>query len=44
MPIEEKIKLADYTIDTSGAQVQTQNQVEAVYNDLLLQELRVRSS
>jgi dephospho-CoA kinase len=43
MPIEEKIKLADYTIDTSGTQIQTHDQVEAVYRDLLLQELRVKS-
>jgi dephospho-CoA kinase len=43
MPIEEKIKLADYIIDTSGTLKQTQDRVEAVYKDLLLQELRVRS-
>jgi dephospho-CoA kinase len=42
MPIEEKIKLADYTIDTSGTQIQTHDQVEAVYRDLLLQELRMK--
>jgi dephospho-CoA kinase len=43
MPIEKKIKLADYVIDTSGTLIQTHNQVEAVYRDLLLQELHMRS-
>jgi dephospho-CoA kinase len=43
MPIEEKIKLADYTIDTSGTLKQTHHQVEAVYRDLLVQELRLKS-
>jgi dephospho-CoA kinase len=42
MPIAEKIKLADYTIDTSGTLKQTRNQVEAIYRDLLLQELEMR--
>jgi dephospho-CoA kinase len=42
MPIAEKIKLADYTIDTSSTLKQTRNQVEAVYKDLLLQELETR--
>jgi dephospho-CoA kinase len=40
MAIEEKLKLADYTIDTSGTLKQTQEQVESIYRDLLLQELR----
>jgi dephospho-CoA kinase len=40
MAIEEKLKLADYTIDTSGTLKQTQEQVEAIYRDLLIQELR----
>jgi dephospho-CoA kinase len=44
MPIEEKIKLADYTIDTSGTLKHTHDQVEAVYRDLLIQELRVKSN
>jgi dephospho-CoA kinase len=43
MPIEEKIKLADYVIDNSGAPEQMRDRVEAVYKDLLIQELRVRS-
>jgi dephospho-CoA kinase len=42
MPIEEKLKLADYTIDTSGTLRQTQDQVEAIYRDLLVQELRFK--
>jgi dephospho-CoA kinase len=42
MPIEEKIKLADYTIDNSGTLIQTHDQVEAVYRDLLLQELKLK--
>ncbi len=42
MPIEEKLKLADYTIDTSGALKQTRDQVEAIYRDLLIQELRLK--
>ncbi len=42
MPIEEKLKLADYTIDTSGTLKHTHDQVDAVYRDLLIQELRIR--
>jgi dephospho-CoA kinase len=42
MPIEEKLKLADYTIDTSGTLKQTRDQVEAIYRDLLIQEMRLR--
>ena len=42
MPIEEKLKLADYTIDTSGTLKQTRDQVEAIYRDLLIQELRLK--
>jgi len=44
MPIEEKLKLADYTIDTSGTFRQTREQIEAIYRDLLLQEMRLRSA
>lgn len=44
MPIEEKLKLADYTIDTSGTLRQTQDQVEAIYRDLLVQELRLKNN
>ncbi len=42
MPPEEKVKLADYTIDTSGTIDRTREQVEAVYRDLLIQEARLR--
>jgi dephospho-CoA kinase len=39
LPIEQKIKLADYTIDNSGTLKQTRDQVEAIYRDLLVQAL-----
>ncbi len=42
MPIEEKLKLADYTIDTSGTLKQTRDQAEAIYRDLVIQELRIK--
>ena len=42
MPIEEKLKLADYTIETSGALWETREQIEAIYRDLVLQEIRLR--
>ncbi|MBN2243963.1 MAG: dephospho-CoA kinase [Acidobacteria bacterium] len=38
MPIEEKLKFAHYTIDTSGTLRQTDRQVEYVYRDLLALE------
>jgi len=41
MPIEEKLKLADYSIDTSGTFSQTNEQVEAIYRDLIIQERHV---
>jgi dephospho-CoA kinase len=40
MPVEEKLKFANYTIDTSGTLKQTQEQVEAIYRDLLILEMR----
>jgi dephospho-CoA kinase len=40
MPIEEKLKLADYRIDTSGTMSQIREQVEGIYGDLRVQELR----
>ena len=40
LPAEQKVKLADYTIDTSGTLRQTREQIEAIYRDLLLQEIR----
>jgi dephospho-CoA kinase len=42
MPIEEKLKLADYTVDTSGTLKQTRDQVESIYRSLLIQEMRLR--
>ena len=42
MAIEDKLKLADYTVDTSGTLRQTRDQVEAIYRDLLIQELRLK--
>jgi dephospho-CoA kinase len=39
MPIEEKIKLADYVIDTSGTLKHTEEQVETVYRDLMSRDL-----
>jgi dephospho-CoA kinase len=42
MPIEEKLKLADYTIDTSGTLKQTRDQAEAIYRDLFIQALRMK--
>jgi dephospho-CoA kinase len=36
MPVAEKIKLAHYTIDTSGTYSATRDQVERVYRDLVL--------
>jgi dephospho-CoA kinase len=38
MPMEEKLKLADYVIDTSRTLEHTHEQVEAIYKDLLIQE------
>jgi dephospho-CoA kinase len=42
MQIEEKLRLADYTVDTSGTLKETHDQVEAIYRDLLIQELRIK--
>jgi dephospho-CoA kinase len=44
LPMEQKLKLADYTIDTSGTLKQTRDQVEAIHRDLLVQELRLKES
>jgi dephospho-CoA kinase len=38
---EEKVKLADYTIDTSGTYSSTREQIEGIYRDLM-QNLRRR--
>ena len=42
MPAEEKLKLADYKIDASGTLQQIREQVEKIYEDLLLREQRLR--
>ncbi len=41
MSMKEKLKFADYRIDTSGSLAQTYDQVAAVHRDLLLQEMRL---
>ncbi len=43
MPTEEKLKHADYTIDTSGTFRMTREQIETIYRDLVLEEFRRRS-
>ncbi len=44
MPATEKIKLADYTIDTSGTYANTREQIERIYRDLLSQQQKRRSA
>lgn len=44
MPVVEKLKLADYTIDTSGTYARTREQIERIYRDLILQERLRRGS
>jgi dephospho-CoA kinase len=41
MPIGEKLKLADYKIDTSGTMSRIREQVECIYKDLQMRELRL---
>lgn len=36
LPVEEKVKLADYVIDTSGTYGNTREQIERVYRELVL--------
>ncbi len=43
MPAEEKVKIADYTIDTSGTFRQTREQIEAIYRDLVLHQLEMKN-
>ncbi len=38
MPVAEKIKLADYTIDTSGTYASTREQIERIYRDLIARQ------
>lgn len=42
MPVEEKLKVADYRIDTSGTLNQTRQQIEGVYRELILSEIAQR--
>jgi dephospho-CoA kinase len=42
MPVEEKLKLAHYRIDTSGTLGRTRHQIAAIYRDLVLVEIRRR--
>jgi len=42
MPVEEKLQVANYKIDTSGTLRRTREQIEAVYRDLVLIELSKR--
>ena len=42
LPVEEKVKVAHYVIDTSGTLEQTRRQVEAVYRDLVEYEQRMK--
>ena len=39
MPVEEKLQVADYKIDTSGTFRQTREQVEGTYRELVLLEV-----
>ena len=36
MPVQEKVRLADYVIDTSGTYSNTREQIERVYRELVL--------
>lgn len=42
MPIAEKVKYADYVIDTSGTLRETRKQVENLYRELVIEQLRRR--
>jgi dephospho-CoA kinase len=43
LPAEEKLKVADYAVDTSGTFRQTREQIEAIYRSLVLDELALKS-
>ncbi len=43
MPVEEKLKFAHYRIDTSGTFNGTRQQIEAIYRELVLLEIRRRA-
>jgi dephospho-CoA kinase len=42
MPVEEKLKLADYTIDTSGTYASTREQIEEIYRNLIVEQRQMR--
>ncbi len=42
MPITEKVKYADYVIDTSGTLRETRKQVENLYRELVIEQLKRR--
>ncbi len=42
MPADEKARVADYVIDTSGSFEETRAQVESVYRALVVEEARLR--
>jgi len=44
MPVAEKMKLADFTIDTSGTYSSTREQIERIYRELILQMHQRRST
>jgi dephospho-CoA kinase len=44
MPVSEKLKLADFTIDTSGTYASTRDQIERIYRELVLQQHRRRTT
>jgi len=40
--MEEKVKLANYVVDTSGTLQQTRDQVEGIFKDLVIREARMK--
>ena len=42
MPMEEKVKLANYVVDTSGTLQQIRDQVEGIFRDLVIREVRMK--
>ena len=43
MPMQEKLKVADYSIETSGTFGETRKQIESIYRDLLIVERKLVS-
>ncbi len=42
MPVAEKLRVANYSIDTSGTLKSTREQIETIYRDLLCREIQLR--